>query len=106
LPSEFLGYYVQGAYTVWQRNGARLSPFVRWEHYDMGASYEGIPPGFSTVPTGLASDGKPWPQPNDRVCTFAVNYSLHPHLVFKADYQDFDVNSGLTRFDLGMGLAF
>ncbi len=25
LPSEFLGYYLQGAYTVWQRGGVRLS---------------------------------------------------------------------------------
>ena len=37
FPSEFLGYYVQGAYTVWQQRGYRLAPFVRWEHYDMAA---------------------------------------------------------------------
>ena len=47
LPSEFLGYYLQGAYTVWQSGGYRLAPFVRWEHYDMGACYEGIAPGFT-----------------------------------------------------------
>ena len=46
LPSEFLGYYLQGAYTVWENGGYRLAPFARWEHYDMGASYEGIPPGI------------------------------------------------------------
>ena len=106
LPAEFLGYYLQGAYTVWQRDGRRLSPFVRWEHYDMGASYEGIPPGFTTVPTGLAADGKPWPQPNDRVWTFGLNFYINPHVVFKADYQTFDVNTDLSRFDLGMGLSF
>jgi hypothetical protein len=106
LPSEFLGYYIQGAYTVWQRGGIRLSPFIRWEHYDMGASYDGIPPGFTTVPVGLAADGKPWPQPDDRVWTFGANFYINPHVVFKADYQAFDINSDLTRFDLGMGLNF
>ncbi len=106
LPSAFLGYYLQGAYTVWQRGGRRLSPFARWEHYDMGASYEGIPPGYSTVPAGLAADGQPWPQPHDRVWTFGANFYINPHVVFKADYQSFDVNSDLSRFDLGMGLNF
>jgi phosphate-selective porin len=55
---------------------------------------------------GLASDGKPWPQPNDRVWTFGANFYINPHVVFKADYQTFDVNNDLTRFDLGMGLNF
>jgi hypothetical protein len=106
MPAQFLGYYLQGAYTLWQHGGVRLSPFIRWEHYDMGAAYEGIPPGFSTVPPGLASDGEPWPQPNDRVWTFGANFYINPHVVFKADYQDFSVNSNFTRFDLGMGLSF
>ena len=106
LPSEFLGYYLQGAYTVWESGGYRFAPFARWEHYDMGASYEGIAPGFTTVPAGLASDGRPWPQPRDRVWTFGANFYLTPHVVFKIDYQTFDVNKDLTRFDLGMGLNF
>jgi hypothetical protein len=106
LPSEFLGYYLQGAYTVWQSGGYRLAPFVRWEHYDMGSSYEGIPPGFTTVPLGLAADGRPWPQPRDRVFTAGANFYLSPQLVFKADYQTFDINKDFTRFDLGLGLAF
>jgi hypothetical protein len=106
LPSEFLGYYLQGAYTVWENGGYRLAPFARWEHYDMGASYEGIPAGFTTVPTGLASDGRPWPQPRDRVWTVGASFYVTPHVVFKVDYQTFDVNKDLTRFDLGMGLNF
>ena len=106
LPAEFLGYYLQGAYTVWQSGGARLGPFARWEHYDMGSSYEGIPLGFTTVPAGLAADGKPWPQPRDRVWTVGANYYLTPKVVFKIDYQTFDINKDLTRFDLGMGVAF
>ena len=106
LPSEFLGYYVQGAYNLWQDGGYRFSPFVRWERYDMAASYSGIASGFSTVPTGLASDGKPWPQPNDRVWTAGANFYLNPHVVLKADYQHFQVNPDLTRVDLGLGVSF
>ena len=107
LPSEFLGYYLQGAYTVWEDDsGYRLAPFARWEHYDMGASFDGIPAGFTTVPAGLAADGRPWPQPRDRVWTFGANFYVTPHVVLKLDYQTFDVNKDLTRFDLGLGLSF
>jgi hypothetical protein len=105
-PSEFLGYYFQGAYNLWQQGSYRFSPFARWEHYDMGAAYAGIAPGFTTVPPGLAADGKPWPQPRDRVWTAGANFYLNPHLVFKADYQDFSVNSDFSRFDLGLGLSY
>jgi hypothetical protein len=106
LPSSFLGYYFQGAYNLWQDGGYRLSPFVRWEHYDMGASYSGILPGFTTVPTGLAADGRPWPQPHDNVWTAGANFYLNPHVVLKADYQRFSTNTDFTRVDLGMGVSF
>jgi hypothetical protein len=106
LPASFLGYYLQGAYTVWEHGGYRLSPFVRWEHYDMGASYSGIAPGFTAVPVGLASDGLPWPQPRDQVWTFGANFYVTPHVVLKADYQTFRNNKDFTRFDLGLGLAY
>lgn len=106
LPSQFLGYYFQGAYTVWPSGSYRFSPFIRWEHYDMGVAFEGIAPGFTTVPTGLAADGKPWPQPRDRVWTVGASFFLNPHVVLKADYQHFDINSDFTRMDLGLGLNF
>ncbi|MBS0374496.1 MAG: porin [Proteobacteria bacterium] len=106
LPAAFLGYYLQGAYTVWQNDRYRLAPFVRVERYDLGASYDGIAPGFATVPVGLAADGKPWPQPRDRVWTAGANFYLNPHVVLKADYQHFSENPDLTRVDLGLGLSF
>src|SRR5471030_814154 len=40
IPSSFLGYYGQIAYTAWARAGYRLAPFARWEHYNMGARSE------------------------------------------------------------------
>jgi hypothetical protein len=106
VPSEFLGYYLQGAYNVWDSGGYRLAPFARWEHYDIGASFNGIPKGFTTVPAGPASDSRPWPQPQDRVWTVGANFYVNPHVVLKFDYQWFDVNKDFTRFDLGLGLAF
>ena len=106
LPSSFLGYYVQGAYKLWESGSYKLSPFVRWEHYDMGASYAGIAPGFTPVPAGLASDGKPWPTPRDHVWTLGTNFYLNPNVVLKADYQRFRTNTDLTRVDLGLGVSF
>jgi Phosphate-selective porin O and P len=106
MPASFLGYYLQGAYTVWQNDTYRFSPFVRWEHYDMGASYAGIAPGFTAVPQGLASDGLPWPQPRDQVWTFGGNFYVTPHVVLKADYQSFHNNKLFSRFDFGLGLAY
>jgi hypothetical protein len=97
LPASFYGYYLQAAYRLWQRNEMSLNPFVRWERYNMGASYAGVtspvpPPGF--------------PQPFDTVTTLGLNYYLTPQVVFKMDYQHFLVNQTFTRFDLGMGLSF
>jgi Phosphate-selective porin O and P len=106
MPSKFQGYYLQGAYTVWQQGEVRLSPFLRWEHYDMGAGYEGIAPGFTPVPAGLAADGRPWPQLHDRVWTVGANLYPDSHVVLKVDYQRFDVNGDFNRFDLGLGLNF
>lgn len=106
LPAEFLGYYLQGAYTVWEQGSYRLSPFIRWERYDMGAAYQGIPPGYTTVPAGPAPDGRPWPQPRDRVWTAGANFYLTPHVVLKADYQRFAINTDFSSIDLGLGVNF
>ena len=57
-------------------------------------------------PPGLLPMADPWPQPRDRVWTVGANFYVTPHVVFKVDYQTFDVNKDLTRFDLGMGLNF
>jgi len=98
-PSKFYGWYLQSAYTVWRHGDLRLAPFVRFERYDVGASYEGLAAGFPAVPAGF-------PQPFDKVWTGGFSFYLNPKLVFKADYQSFSTNRDLTRFDLGMGLIF
>jgi hypothetical protein len=97
LPASFYGYYLQAAYRLWQREEMHLSPFVRWERYNMASSYQGVT--WQVPPAGF-------PQPFDTVTTLGANYYLTPNVVFKVDYQHFLVNQTFTRVDLGMGLSF
>lgn len=110
LPSSFYGYFFQGAYDVWQHGDYRLSPFARWEVYNMGASYEGIPgpaiPTGSIPLTAAPGDYGRWPRNEDRIWTVGTSFYVTPHVVLKLDYQHFLINSDFTRFDLGLGLAF
>ncbi len=109
IPAKFYGYYFQGAYTVWQNATYRISPFVRFERYDMGAGYEGTQPDIPSgqVPlSGTPGDYGTYPLANDRIWTYGANFYVTPHVVLKADYQTFEVNRDFTRFDLGLGLYF
>ncbi|MBS0447068.1 MAG: porin [Proteobacteria bacterium] len=100
LPARFDGWYAQAAYNLWQgQGGMRLAPFARYERYDMGASYEGLAPGFGASPAGF-------PVPHDQVATIGTNFYLNPNVVLKLDYQHFRDNSDFTRVDLGLGLSF
>jgi len=109
IPAQFYGYFAQVAYALWESGDYRLNPFVRWERYNMGSRYEGTRPA---VPTGIVplsnspGDFGLWPQNHDRVWTLGANFYVTPHVVFKADYQWFDLNSQFNRFDLGLGLNF
>jgi hypothetical protein len=110
LPASFDGYYLQAAYQLWQHGDYRLNPFVRFERYNMGSSYEGtsgpvLPMGQVPL-SATPGDYGLWPQNHDRVWTTGVNFYLGPHVVLKGDYQWFEVNSGFDRFDLGLGVAF
>jgi hypothetical protein len=110
IPSSFYGYYLQAAYEAWQHGDYRLVPFVRWEHYNLGASYAGtagpvIPAG--QVPLSAApGDYGYWPRNEDQLWTLGANLYVTPHVVLKADYQRFRVNADFTRMDLGLGVAF
>lgn len=109
IPSAFYGYYLQGAYNLWEHGDYRLAPFIRWEAFNLGSEYSGTLP---QIPAGLvplsASPGDLglWPQSRDRVWTAGANLYVTPHVVFKADYQWYQLNSAFNRFDLGLGLNF
>ena len=110
IPSTFYGYYFQAAYDVWQHGDYRLSPFTRWEVYNMGSSYEGttgpdIPLGTTPL-TAAPGDYGLWPRDQDRLWTLGANLYITPHVVVKVDYQHFMINKEFTRFDLGLGLNF
>jgi hypothetical protein len=110
VPSEFYGYYLQGAYTLWDQGDYRFVPFARWERYNMGSRYEGttgpvVPSGLVPISANPGDYGY-WPINRDRVWTVGANFYVTPHIVFKADYQWFDLNNDFTRFDLGVGLAY
>jgi hypothetical protein len=108
LPASFYGYYLQGAYRVWERAEYRLAPFARFERYNLGASYSGTP--GPAIPSGLVplsgGDLGFWPQNHDRVWSVGANFYIGPHLVLKGDYQWFQENVDFKRFDLGLGVAF
>jgi hypothetical protein len=110
IPSEFYGYFAQAAYALWEQGDYRLAPFVRWERYNMGSRYAGtagpvIPSGAVPL-SGTPGDYGYWPRNQDRVWTVGANFYTTPHVVFKADYQWFDLNNDFNRFDLGLGLNF
>ncbi len=98
IPAAFDGYFLQGAYALWEAGDYRLNPFVRFERYRMGASYQGT--------SGPALPSPLWPANHDRVWTAGANFYLGPHVVLKGDYQWFQVNSGFSRWDLGLGVSF
>jgi hypothetical protein len=110
IPSSFYGSFLQGAYRLWEQGDYRAVPFVRWEHYDLGASYAGT--HGPVAPAGLvALSAKPgdfgyWPLGHDRVWTTGANLYIGAHVVVKGDYQWFQVNQGFRRFDLGLGVDF
>jgi len=110
IPSSFYGYYFQAAYDLWQHGSYRLAPFTRWEVYNLGARYEGVPgpmiPQGEIPLTEAPGDYGLWPRNTDRVWTIGANFYITPHVVLKADYQHFLINNDFTRFDLGLGVAF
>jgi hypothetical protein len=101
LPSVFDGYYVQAGYTAWQKESLKVAPFARFEHYNMGAGYEGLAPGLMGP-----APAPGFKAPHDSVFTAGANFYVHPGVVLKADYQSFSTNADFSRFDFSLGLSF
>lgn len=95
VPNAFDGWYAQAAYR-WQLQGDRvLAPFVRYERYNTGRGFDGLPAGIN--PGSYGTEG---------VRTVGLNFYLNPNVVLKADLQRFRLNTENNRLDLGVGYAF
>jgi hypothetical protein len=92
VSSQFDGWLVQGARTVWSRGDMSLTPFVRYEQYNTQAK----------MPVGFAADSAN----ADRVTTVGLSFKPHPQVVLKADYQKYRDNTLNDRFNLGLGYMF
>jgi hypothetical protein len=95
VPSDFYGWYVQGAWYAWQRGEYQLAPFVRYERFNTGWRYATLAEGLT--PAALPTEG---------VTTVGASFYVTPSIVFKADYQWFRTDNALDRFQLGLGLNF
>ena len=95
IPSEFFGWYAQAAYRFWESGKRSLSPFVRYERYNTASAYVA-----QSATLTLSA------HPTEAVASVGFNYQLNPDVVFKADYQTFQVDPTRNRFDLGLGLTY
>jgi hypothetical protein len=100
VPKSFWGGYVQGAWRALEwGNASSLAPFVRHEMFNTGAAYAAQPDGLGTPAL-----------PTMRVWTIGANYTLNPNVVFKIDYQNFNIQDlalgYANRVNLGIGYQF
>jgi hypothetical protein len=95
IPESFYGWYAQAAYIATLPNSWTLAPFARFERVNTGAGYAFI--GAGLTPAALEAE---------EITTLGINLSIAPGVVFKLDYQMFDLNSAADRIDLGLGYAF
>ncbi len=96
VPQLFYGGYVQAAWrNLWTYEDYALTPFTRYEWVNTAASYATVPEGLG-VPT----------TPTEQIWTIGANFFVTPSIVFKADYQQFKLDSSRNAFQLGFGLNF
>jgi hypothetical protein len=95
VPGSFDGWYAQAAYRAWSNADYSLAPFVRWEQFNTARS-------FAALGAGLTPDAAR----TERVVTVGANFNVGSGIVFKADYQRFDLNRDADRLNLGFGWSF
>ncbi|MGH8679216.1 MAG: hypothetical protein ACREUQ_12820, partial [Burkholderiales bacterium] len=91
-PESFFGWFAEAAYHIYRSDDLDVAPFVRYERYNTQNS---VAAGFSTDPNN-----------NEKLTTFGVNLRVHPQVVFKADYQDYQTDNSKDRINLGVGYMF
>jgi hypothetical protein len=95
VPQNFFGWYLQGAYRIFETDRSSLVPFVRYERFNTAAGFAEIAPALTPIPP---ADSKVW--------TAGLNWSFAPGVVVKADIVEFQDTSAGDRFDLGIGYQF
>lgn len=95
VPSSFYGWYLQGAYKVWSNIDYSLTPFVRYEQFNTAASYSAMPQGLALAATDA-----------EKVTTLGASFRIGEGVVLKADFQKFQRDSAMDRFNLGVGYSF
>jgi hypothetical protein len=91
VPSAFYGWYVQGAYRVYEHENMSLVPFVRYEYYNTQSS---MPAGFTSDPANA-----------NHVFTTGLSFYPHPQVVIKTDYQRYTDKQN-NRYNVGLGYMF
>lgn len=95
IPKSFDGWYVQGAYKLWQQGDYTLSPFVRLERFNTAHAFADLGPGLT-----------PDAARTEQVATVGANFWVTRSVVLKADYQRFRVNTQANRVNVGLGWSF
>ena len=99
VPERFWGAYGQIAYRGWRVGTLGIEPFARYEQVNTAAEYADIGMGLT-----------PPSRPTVDATTLGATLRIHPNVVFKVDYQDFqdaDPTQGLVdRFNLGLGYMY
>jgi hypothetical protein len=96
VPKRFDGWYAEAGYHLWQRGDLDLAPFVRYEQFDTQKSL----PSVAGVPLARDANTK------DNITTFGISFKVHPQVVFKADYADWDKDNDRDAINLGVGYQF
>lgn len=91
---EQRGGYLEYNYSIDNKDGTRMVPFIRHEMINLQSSRA----------SGITEDGSL----NRQHTTFGLSYFPHEQVVFKADYSinKNDANTGVNIFALGMGYNF
>ncbi len=92
VPKQFNGWFLQAAYAIWTRGDMSLAPFVRFEAFNTQQK----------MADGLSSD----PVNADRVTTVGLSFKPMSQIVFKADHQSYQDNTGNDRTNVGLGYLF
>jgi len=95
VPKRFDGWYLQGAYKLWNSGEYALLPFARYEQVNTARSYDASLSEFGY--TG---------RPTDKIVTTGATFQLHPQVVLKADYQWFRDDSRRDALNLGLGFTY